>query len=61
MANAGEYERLRDLRMHFQHLNEEQFAGDGRGDHRPQVRAFVSGIDTKRDVSAELFYLEPRG
>jgi hypothetical protein len=23
------------------------------------VRAFVSGIDTKQDVSSEVFYLEP--
>jgi hypothetical protein len=45
MANGGEHERLRDLRMHFQCR---------------KVRSFVSGIDTKRDVSAELFYLEPR-
>ena len=30
MVDAGEYERLRDLRMHFQHLNEEQFVGRSR-------------------------------
>jgi hypothetical protein len=24
------------------------------------VRAFVSGIDTHRDVSSEVFYLEPQ-
>ena len=60
MAAAGEYERLRDLRMHFQHLNEEQFVGTVEQITGRKVRAFVSGIDTKRDVSAELFYLEPR-
>ena len=51
---------LRDLRMHFQHLNEEQFVGTVEQITGRKVRAFVSGIDTKRDVSAELFYLEPR-
>jgi len=60
MAAAGEYERLRDLRMHFQHLNEDQFVGAVEQITGRKVRAFVSGIDTRRDVSAELFYLEPR-
>ena len=60
MVDAGEYERLRDLRMHFQHLNEEQFVGTVEQITGRKVRAFVSGIDTKRDVSAELFYLDPR-
>jgi uncharacterized protein YbcI len=61
MANAGEHERLRDLRMHFQHLYEEQFVGTVEQITGRKVRAFVSGIDTRRDVLAELFYLEPRG
>ncbi len=60
MADAGEYERLRDLRMHFQDLNEDQFVGTVEQITGRKVRAFVSGIDTKRDVSVELFYLEPR-
>jgi uncharacterized protein YbcI len=60
MADAGEHEKLRDLRMHFQHLNEEQFVGTVEQITGRKVRAFVSGIDAKRDVSAELFYLEPR-
>jgi uncharacterized protein YbcI len=61
MTNADEHERVRDLRMHFQHLNEVQFVGTVEEISGRKVRAFVSGIDTKRDVSAELFYLEPRG
>jgi uncharacterized protein YbcI len=60
MADAGEHERLRDLRMHFQHLNEEQFVGTVEQITGRKVRAFVSGIDTEHDISAELFYLEPR-
>jgi uncharacterized protein YbcI len=60
MVDADEYERQRDLRMHFQHLNEEQFVGTVEQITGRKVRAFVSGIDTKRDLSAELFYLESR-
>ena len=59
MANAGEHERLRDLRMHFQYMSEEQFVRTVEEITGRKVRAFVSGIDTKRDVSAELFFLEP--
>lgn len=61
MVDAGEHERLRDLRMHFQHLNEEHFVGVVEQITGRRVRAFVSGIDTRQDTSAELFYLEPRG
>jgi uncharacterized protein YbcI len=60
MADAGEHERLRDLRMHFQHLNEEQFIGPVEQITGRKVRACVSGINTRCDVSAELFYLEPQ-
>jgi uncharacterized protein YbcI len=61
MAEADEHERLRDLRMHFQYLNEEQFVATVEQITGRKVRAFVSGIDTKQDMSAELFFLEPRG
>ncbi len=60
MVEAGEHERLRDLRMHFQYLNEQHFIGKVEEITGRKVRAFVSGIDTKHDMSAELFYLEPR-
>jgi uncharacterized protein YbcI len=60
MALAGEHERLRDLRLHFQHLNEDQFVRTVEQITGRKVRAFVSGVDTKRDVAAELFYLEPQ-
>jgi uncharacterized protein YbcI len=59
MADAGEHERLRDLRMHFQYLGEDDFVGRIEQITGRKVRAFVSGMDTKRDVSSELFYLEP--
>jgi uncharacterized protein YbcI len=61
MVDAGEHERLRDLRSHFQHLNKAQFVGTVEEITGRRVRAFVSGIDTEHDISTELFYLEPRG
>jgi uncharacterized protein YbcI len=59
MAAAGEQERLRDLRMHFQYLREDDFIGAVEQITGRKVRAFVSGMDIKRDVASELFYLEP--
>jgi uncharacterized protein YbcI len=59
MANAGEHERLRDLRMHFQYLGEDDFVEAVERITGRRVRAFVSGMDTRRDVASELFYLEP--
>jgi uncharacterized protein YbcI len=59
MADAGEHERLRDLRMHFQYLGEDDFVGIVQQITGRKVRAFVSGMDTKHDVASELFYFEP--
>jgi uncharacterized protein YbcI len=59
MASAGEQERLRDLRMHFQYLHEDDFVGAVEQTTGRKVRAFVSGMDIERDVASELFYLEP--
>ena len=59
MADNGEHERLRDLRMHFQYMSEDAFVGIVEQITGRKVRAFVSGVDTKRDVSSELFYLHP--
>jgi uncharacterized protein YbcI len=59
MADAGEHERLRDLRMHFQYLGEDDFVGSVEQITGRKVRAFVSGMDTKHDVASELFYFEP--
>jgi uncharacterized protein YbcI len=59
MVDAGEIERVRDLRMHFQYLGEDSFVGIVEQITGRKVRAFVSGMDTKRDVASELFYLEP--
>jgi uncharacterized protein YbcI len=58
MAEMGENQRLRDTRTFFQHATEENFCAVIERLLKRRVRAFVSGIDTARDVSAEVFYLE---
>jgi uncharacterized protein YbcI len=58
MAELGEHQRLRDLRLYFQHATEEQFCGVIERVLGRKVRAFISGLDTESDVAAELFYLE---
>jgi uncharacterized protein YbcI len=60
MAELGEHQRLRDLRLYFQHVSEEQFCEIIERILGRKVRAFVSGMDTEEDVAAELFYLEDR-
>jgi uncharacterized protein YbcI len=58
MARLGEHGRLRDMRMWFQHVTESQFTAAVEEITGRKVRAFVSGMDTTKDVSAEIFYLE---
>jgi hypothetical protein len=60
MAKLGEHQRLRDIRMFFQHASDKEFIGTVEQITGRKVRAFVSGIDTHQDVSSEVFYLEPR-
>jgi uncharacterized protein YbcI len=59
MVDSGEHERVRNLRMHFQYLGEDDFVGIVEQITGRKVRAFVSGVDTKKDVASELFYFEP--
>jgi uncharacterized protein YbcI len=59
MAKLGEHQRLRDVRMFFQHASEHEFTEAVERATGRKVRAFVSGIDTHKDVSSEVFYLEP--
>jgi uncharacterized protein YbcI len=59
MVKLGEHQRLRDVRMFFQHASRDDFVEVAERITGRRVRAFVSGIDTERDVSTELFYLEP--
>jgi len=58
MAELGDHQRLRDLRLYFQHATEDQFLQIIEGILGRKVRAFISGMDTSNDVAAELFYLE---
>jgi hypothetical protein len=57
----GEHQRLRDTRMFFQYALEQEFRETVERITARTIRAFISGIDTGQDVSAELFYFEPRG
>lgn len=59
MVEMGEHQRLRDLRLYFQHATETNFCEMIERVVGRRVRAFVSGMDTGEDVAAELFYLEP--
>ncbi|HMC50231.1 MAG TPA: Na-translocating system protein MpsC family protein [Solirubrobacterales bacterium] len=58
MAEMGDHQRLRDLRLYFQHATEEQFREIIERILGRKVRAFISGMDTDKDVAAELFYLD---
>jgi uncharacterized protein YbcI len=59
MAKLQEHQRLREIRLFFQHSSEGEFRGTIEKITGRKVRAFVSGMDTAQDVAAELFYLEP--
>ena len=59
MAAMGEHQRLRDLRLFFQHAREEDFRNAVETITGRKVRGFVSGMDTHEDIAGELFYLEP--
>ncbi len=61
LAEMGEDQRLRDTRTFFQHASKDQFCSIVERVLGRKVRAFVSGMDTDADVSAELFYLFPEG
>jgi uncharacterized protein YbcI len=58
MAQMGDHQRLRDLRLYFQHATEDQFCQIIERILDRKVRAFISGMDTDKDVAAELFYLD---
>jgi uncharacterized protein YbcI len=60
MVDLGEHQRLRDIRMLFQHASKAIFRESVERLTGRKVRAFVSGIDTEQDVATEVFYLEPQ-
>jgi uncharacterized protein YbcI len=61
LAEMGEHQRLRDTRLYFQHASETDFRETVERIIGRRVRAFISGTDTKADVSSEVFYLESDG
>src|SRR5918998_537336 len=57
MLELGEDQRVREIRMFFQHASDREFKTTVEQITGRKVWAFVSGIDTREDVSSELFYL----
>lgn len=60
MAALGEHERLRESRLFFQHALENEFRAIVERTLNRRTVAFISGIDTGRDMSIEFFTLEPQ-
>jgi uncharacterized protein YbcI len=60
LAAMGELHRLRDTRMFFQYATESEFTTSIEDLVGRKVVAFISGVDAKTDVSAELFYFDPQ-
>jgi uncharacterized protein YbcI len=58
LADAGEHDRLRDIRLWFQYSAEAQFRAGVEQATGRRIVAFISGIDTRADVSIETFTLE---
>ena len=59
LVAMGEHQRLREARLFFQSALEDQFRGIVEQALGRRTVAFVSGIDTERDVAIEVFTLEP--
>ena len=60
IREMGEHQRLRDIRMLFQHATEPKFRSIVEEITGRRVIAFTSGIDIMEDVCTEFFQLEPR-
>jgi uncharacterized protein YbcI len=61
LVQLGEHQRLRDIRLFFQHATERQFREVIERLLQREIRAFVSGMDVEADVSDEIFHLIPIG
>jgi uncharacterized protein YbcI len=59
LAAMGEHQRLRETRLFLSSTLEDQFRAIVEQALGRKTLAFVSGIDTARDVTVELFTLEP--
>ena len=58
MVRLGDHQRLRDVRLFFQHSSEEQLKRPVEEILGRRVRAFISGIDAEKDVAVEVYILE---
>jgi uncharacterized protein YbcI len=61
LVAMGEHQRLREARLFFQYALEDQFRAIVERALGRRTVAFVSGIDTHRDVAMEVFTLEAGG
>ena len=59
IRDMGEHQRLRDIRMLFQHATEPKFRSIVEEITGRRVVTFTSGIDIFEDVCTEFFELEP--
>jgi uncharacterized protein YbcI len=59
LVAMGEHQRLREARLFFQYALEDQFRAIIEEALGRRTVAFVSGLDTARDVAMEVFTLEP--
>jgi uncharacterized protein YbcI len=58
MVRLGDQQRLRDVRLFFQHSSEEYLTRPVEEIFGRKVRAFISGIDADQDVAVEVYILE---
>jgi uncharacterized protein YbcI len=59
MVAMGEHQRLRDVRLFFQHSSEGELKRPVEEILGRRVRGFISGIDTHQDIAVEVYVLEP--
>jgi uncharacterized protein YbcI len=59
LVAMGEHQRLREARLFFQYALEDQFRGIVERALGRRTVAFISGMDTQRDVAMEVFTFEP--
>jgi len=59
MVAMGEHQRLRDVRLFFQHASEGEFRQTVEAIIGRRVKSFGSATDTNTDTAFEIFVLEP--
>jgi uncharacterized protein YbcI len=58
MLELDEHQRVREIRLFFQHAYERDFRETVEQITGRKVSGFASGMDTNEDIAAEVFYLE---